>query len=137
MPLECQPRRASASHGSCASAQLNCYIKEEAFLLLTKLSVQPNPLSTSMGLLGPPVLGYFHGMPAITALYRPLPVLQLKLRNSLPPAKKRVFKVYAVGFPASTRFRKSCIECLRSDQMLHQGRCLSSCYESLRGAPRV
>ena len=79
-----------------------------------------------MWLLGPPVLGYFHGMPAITALYRPLPVLQLKLRNSLLPAKWRVFKVYAVGFPASTRFRKSCIECLRSDQMLHQGKGLSS-----------
>ena len=127
MSLEPQPRRVTSSPRSCASVQIKCHFKKEAFLLLTKLSVQPNPLSTSMWLLGPPVPGYFHGIPAIIAHYRPLPALQLKLRNSLLPAKWRLLKICAVGIPASTRFRKSCIVCLRPDKMIHQGGSLSSC----------
>ena len=94
MSLEPHPRRATSSHRSCASVQINCHFKKDAFLLLTKLSVQPNPLSTSMWLLGPPVPCYFHDIPEITAHYRPLRALQLKSRNSLLPAKWRLLKIY-------------------------------------------
>ena len=135
MSLEPQPRRATSSHRSCASVQINCHFKKEAFLLLTKLSVQPNPLSTSMWLLGPPVPGYFHCIPTIIAHYPPLPALQLKLRKSVLPAKCKLLKIYAVGIPASTRFRKSCIVCFRPNQMLHQGRSLSSCRHTECSAP--
>ena len=40
MPLESQLRRASASHVSCASVQIKCYIKEEAFPPVATLSVR-------------------------------------------------------------------------------------------------
>ena len=126
MSLEPQRRRATSRHRSCASVQINCHFKKDAFLLLIKLRVPPNPLSTSMLLLGPPVPCYFLWCLAIIAHYRPLPALQLKLRNSLLPAKWKLLKIYAVGIPASTRFRKSCIVRFRVDLMLHQGRGLSS-----------
>ena len=134
MPLECQPRRVTSSHRSCAPDPINCHFKKEAFSPY-QVECQPDPLSTSMWVLGPPVPGYFHGLLAISALRRYLPVLQLKLWNSLLPAKCRLLKIYAVGIPASTRFRKSCIVCFRPDQMLHQGRGLSSCRHIECSAP--
>ena len=42
MPLDSQPRRVSASHVSSACVQIKCYIKEEAFPLVTKAYVGPH-----------------------------------------------------------------------------------------------